>query len=117
MSVLKGSMQEDTDAGVIQGWLDEYEGEYVCSHMLYHEALEHLDNPKKWEMNEICEIMNTVIFGWVEGPVHRFTKEGYGIQRFWMRKNRTVNEPVQEEFRPLTEAEKQIEIPSIDLPK
>ena len=35
--------------------------------------------------NEICQIMDTQIIGWKRGGYHRFTKEGYGKQRCWIR--------------------------------
>ncbi len=80
----KDFMEEDPKEGLIQSWLDETRQEYVCSQMIYKEALKHqFDNPKRWETNEICEIMNTCITGWTEGPVHRFSE--YGTQRSWVR--------------------------------
>ena len=97
-------MQEDTMAGKIQAWLDTYEGDYVCSLMIYREALDNPEaNPKKYVTNEICQIMDTKIIGWRTGPQHRFTKEGYGQQRSYVR-CRNVNDN-KEEFRPLTEEE------------
>ena len=103
-------MQEDTISGLIQGWLDEYQGEYVCSQMIYKEALGHLDTPPKWATNEICEIMDMKISGWREGPSHRFTKEGYGTQRSWIRSASGVNEEDPDGFRPLPE-EGQLTLP------
>lgn len=96
-------MQEDTKAGLIQSWLDDYQGNYVCSQMLYKEALKNFDQPQKWATNEICEIMDTRITGWKEGPTHRFKKEGYGTQRSWIRDDVNRNEDT--EFRKLTETE------------
>ena len=79
-------MQEDTMAGMIQGWLDSYDGNYVCSIQLWKNAFNHYDGePKKFETNEICQIMDTQIIGWKRGGYHRFTKEGYGKQRCWIR--------------------------------
>ena len=71
--------------------------------MLYKEALKNYDQPQKWDANETCEIMDTKIAGWKEGPTHRFKKEGYGTQRSWIRDD--VNEKEDSEFRELTEAE------------
>ena len=34
-------MQEDTLAGTIQGWLDDYREDYVCIKMIWKEALDH----------------------------------------------------------------------------
>ena len=86
-------MQEDTLAGKIQAWLDGYAGDYVCSLQIYAEALDHPETePKKYETNEICQIMQTKVTGWKAGPLHRFTKEGYGTQRSYVRVQGCVNE-------------------------
>lgn len=46
----KQFMQEDTLAGTIQGWLDNYKGNYVCSIQIWSEAFNHGDRePKKYE--------------------------------------------------------------------
>lgn len=105
-------MQEDTVSGLIQGWLDGYEGQYVCSQMIYKEALGHLDTPPKWATNEICEVMDTRIIGWKDGPTHRFTKEGYGTQRSWVRVISDVNETDESGFRKLPEGE-QLALPFV----
>ena len=99
-------MQEDTTSGLIQSWLDDYSGKYVCSQMIYKEALKNYDHPPKWATNEICEIMDTKIVGWKEGPTHRFKKEGYGTQRSWIRSDGERDK----EFRELTDDEK-MELP------
>ncbi len=71
--------QEDTLAGTIQGWLDNYKGNYVCSIQVWSEAFNHGDRePKKYETNEICQIRDTQIIGWKRGGYHRFTSEGDG---------------------------------------
>ena len=81
----KQFMPEDTKVGVIQAWLDECTEEYVCSEMVYREALRHeYEEPKQWEIREINSIMNTCIDGWEKVSSHRFNK--YGLQRGWKRK-------------------------------
>ena len=81
----KQFMPEDTKVGVIQAWLDECTEEYVCSEMIYREALRHdYEEPKQWEIREINSIMNTCIDGWEKVSSHRFNK--YGLQRGWKRK-------------------------------
>ena len=73
--------------------------------------------PKKFETNEICSIMDTQITGWKRAGVHRFEKEGYGRQRSWIREgaeDEGVNEPDKDGFTKLTKAE-QLELP-FDLP-
>ena len=81
----KQFMPEDTKVGIIQAWLDECTEEYVCSMMIYREALKHeLEEPKQWEIREINGIMNDSIDGWnAITSTHRFEK--YGIQRGWKR--------------------------------
>lgn len=100
-------MQEDTMAGKIQAWLDDYDGDYVCSLQLYHEALDYPEgDPKKFITNEICEIMETKIHGWKAGPQHRFTKEGYGQQRSYVRTSGSVNRLSETDFSAMTEEDK-----------
>ena len=61
-------MPEDTKAGIIQSYLDGYQGAQVCSKQIYAEALGHaFDEPKQWEIREINDIMNNSITGWVRG--------------------------------------------------
>ena len=110
--------QEDTMAGMIQGWLDAYKGTHVCSVQIWKEAFDHFDRePKKFETNEICSIMDTQITGWKRAGVHRFSKEGYGRQRSWIREGSEEeggNEPDKDRLTKLTKAE-QLELP-FDLP-
>ena len=80
----KEHMPEDTNVGIIQAWLDSYKDDYVCSRMIYRDALgRDSDNPKQWELQEIGNIMNNSIEGWEKGPQHRFAD--YGQQRCWKR--------------------------------
>ena len=83
-------MQEDTQAGMIYAFLEDFTGDRVCSKLLYCEALGNTFNqPAAWETREICEIMNTGIAngsikGWVayKNP-KRYAK--YGSQKGWER--------------------------------
>ena len=83
-------MQEDTTAGMIYAFLEDFSGDRVCSKLLYAEALGNTNQPQPWETREICEIMNTgiangTIKGWqAYKQVKRFNK--YGHQRGWERK-------------------------------
>ena len=110
--------QEDTMAGTIQGWLDAYKGTHVCLVQIWKEAFDYFDRePKKFETNEICSIMDTQITGWKRAGVHRFEKQGYGRQRSWIREgteDEGVNEADKDGFTKLTKAE-QLELP-FDLP-
>ena len=93
-------MPEDSKAGLIQKFLDSYKGDYVCSLMLYREALGNgLSEPKQQELREIGSIMNDSVTGWEKGAQHRF--EIYGQQRSWRR--------VKAEAYPLIE--EQLELP------
>lgn len=108
----KQFMQEDTMAGMIQGWLDSYNGDYVCSVQIWKNAFTLYEGePKKFETNEICQIMDTQIIGWKRGGYHRFTREGYGRQRCWIREiSEDGNKDKGGGFRELSKAE-QMEIP------
>ncbi|MCD8375050.1 MAG: virulence-associated E family protein [Oscillospiraceae bacterium] len=98
-------MREDTLAGQIQAFLDDYKGEAVCTLMLYREALGHeYDKPKTYEISELNDIMRNAVTGWTEGTTKRFPV--YGTQRSWVRKavNEPVNKAVQESlFTELTD--------------
>ena len=109
----KQFMPEDTKGGVIQAFLDDFNGDMVCSKLLHHEALGRFDEPKSWEIREINEIMNQSVTGWIPYPNPRSYKK-YGKQRGWMRGNKTVEtgkSPL-DGFRELTEEEcNQMELP------
>ena len=77
-------MPEDTNAGIIQAFLDDYDDDYVCTRILFDEALHRTGEMKQWEGKEIANIMNNAIVGWKPHGTHRFGKE-YGIQRSWKR--------------------------------
>ena len=79
-------MAEDTNAGMIQMYLDGYEGDYVCVAQIFQEALHNpFTDPSRRDSIEITDIMRHSIEGWQPGPVHRFEK--YGRQRSWVRVN------------------------------
>ena len=110
--------EEDTKAGLIQSFLDNFKGTQVCSKLIYAEALNHpFDEPKQWEIREINEIMNNSIEGWRPFSNPRsFAK--YGRQRGWERIPPPDNEPsatgsnLTDGFRELTEEEaRQMELP------
>lgn len=80
----KEFMPEDTKVGIIQEWLDNCGEDYVCSLMIYREALKHeYEEPKQYEIREINDIMNHSVEGWVKSPQHRFRE--YGRQTGWRR--------------------------------
>lgn len=82
--------QEDTLAGQIYSFMENFPGNKLCSKQIYHEGLNHpYDEPKQWETREIFEIVNIGIAngsiqGWCPFPnSRRFDK--YGTQRGWER--------------------------------
>lgn len=114
----KQFMPEDTKAGLIQSFLDNFKGTQVCSKLIYAEALNHaFDEPKQWEIREINEIMNNSITGWKAFSNPRIFV-GYGRQRGWERAPLSGNEllatssNLTDGFQELTEEElSQMELP------
>lgn len=109
-------MAEDTEAGVIQAWLNDHEDQKVCSLMIFKEALDNpYVKPKKSDTDRICEIMNTLIQGWIPGPTARF--KDYGTQRSWVCVNNHCkrddkNSKDGNEWQTISEEEaKQMELP------
>ena len=78
---------EDPKTGIIQEWLDNYEGDTVCTSMIYSEALGKDCEPKRYELTEIAQIMDINIVGWERhksnSQKRKFKK--YGIQIAWDR--------------------------------
>ena len=110
-------MPEDTKAGLIQSFLDNFNGTQVCSKLIYAEALNHsFDEPKQWENREINEIMNNSIEGWKPFSNPRIFAK-YGRQRGWERVDSgnelsATGSDLPGGFHELTEEEaQQIEIP------
>ena len=89
-------MQEDTQAGMVYAFLEDFPGDRVCSKLLWAEALGQHTVPAAWETRALCEIMNTGIAsgqiqGWRVMPTaQRFVL--YGRQRGW---ERDVEKPQQ----------------------
>lgn len=96
-------MPEDTKVGVIQGFLDGFHGDIVCSKQLYSEALKQgLNEPKQWEIREINDIMNNSIEGWRAFANPRYFVD-YGRQKGWERiKLDNDNELSDERFEQFT---------------
>ena len=80
-------MPEDTNAGLIRAWLDDTSEEYVCSLMIFYEALARDCSPKRFELIEINRIMKECITDWTyaDNKTHRF--KNYGTQKYWYRNN------------------------------
>ena len=99
-------MPEDSKAGIVQAFLDNYTDDYVCSLIIYREALNNAyDKPKQWELREIGDIMNNSIEGWEPAAQHRFS-EPYGRQRSWRRV--TKDQELEDDFKDLP---KQMRLP------
>ena len=109
----KQFMPEDTKAGLIQSFLDNYNGTQVCSKLIYTEALNHpFDEPKQWEIREINEIMNQCISGWRYFPNPRMFSE-YGRQKGWERENPATDlcNPSEKTMDGFVEVTEQMELP------
>ena len=113
VEVQKDFMPEDTEAGQIIGFLETYTGSMVCSKQLYREGLHHeFDEPKRWQLHNINEIMNTAVTGWKPFSNPRMFA-GYGRQRGWEREVSGNEVPGNEDgFAELSEEEcRQLELP------
>ncbi len=110
----KQFMPEDTKAGLIQSFLDDFSGTQVCSKLIFAEALNHsFDEPKQWE---IREIMNQCVTGWTYFSNPRIFAK-YGRQRGWERaasgnEQAVIGSDLLDGFREVTEEEaRQKELP------
>ena len=101
----------DLDAAMSE--LEHYTGNMVCSKQLFKEALGHtFDEPKRWQLHNINEIMNTVVTGWKPFSNPRMFA-GYGRQKGWERDTSGNELPSNEGgFVELSEEEcRQLELP------
>ena len=94
-------MPEDFEEIAIRNYLDSTNREYVCSMMIYHEALGNpvAEKPARWESISINEVLGKMP-DWEPVSSHLF--EHYGIQRAWKRVS------TEKDFVPASE---QMEIP------
>ncbi|MCQ2530120.1 MAG: virulence-associated E family protein [Lachnospiraceae bacterium] len=78
---------EDLDETAIINFLNETNEEYVCTMMIFYEALGHsaYERPPKWQSTAVNEVIGK-IGGWESVSSHRFEK--YGIQRAWRNVNK-----------------------------
>ena len=96
--------QEDTLAGRIYHYMDQFQGDKLCTMQIFKEGLDHMfDEPKAYETREIREIVDAgirrgEIKGWRRYENNRrFAK--YGRQRGWERMiPEKVSEPQQLAF-------------------
>lgn len=88
---------DDPDIGKISSWLEDYQGNNICTLMIYEQALGLSGRPESWQIRHISEILDSnAIPGWTR---HR-SRDGklrfshYGRQRAWVRTSpTTVTEP------------------------
>ena len=75
---------EDFEETEIRNYLNDTELEYVCTMMIFHQALGHpmSEKPAKWQSISINEVLGKMP-DWEQVSVHRF--EHYGLQRAWKR--------------------------------
>mgnify|MGYP001140159452 CR=1 FL=1 len=102
-------MVEDNDAGLIQSYLDDLKEDYVCTIQIYQGAFGNVGKPKRHESNDIADIMNNSIVGWVHGgnTTRRFAE--HGVQKYWCREGVNQSDTADESgFEPVTE---QMELP------
>ena len=77
-------MPEDTIAGQIEGWLERYQGDFVCCRQIYREALGHeFNDPTRWDLHNIREVMQQLP-EWTPFEGTRYFP-GHGKQRGWGR--------------------------------
>ncbi len=85
LAIQKECMPDDSLAGMVQVYLDEYKGEYVCSLQLFQEALKNkFDKPKPKDLRDINDVMNNSVIGWKKCKSQK-RLNGYGQQRAWER--------------------------------
>ena len=82
----KEFMPEDTQTGLIQAFLDRYEGDYVCTTIIYQEVFHQDGIVPKWQSKEIGDLLDNEIVGWTKHGNHRF-RGALGTQRAWKRNN------------------------------
>ena len=84
-------MAEDTLAGMIQEFLDNYDGDRVCTAQLFRDALRNpYGKPSRQDSMEVGDIMRYSITGWRPCGIQRF--EEFGRQRAWERVNKVCQQ-------------------------
>ena len=89
-SVQEEYLEEDTRVGIIQEFLDQLNDNEVCIAQIYREALHEQGNPSRRESNDLHDIMQSSIKGWIKidrkkrigsyGPqigYHRIKEQGF----------------------------------------
>lgn len=82
-SLQENFKEDDPLIGVIQGWLDSYDGDYTCNIQIAEKALDINEKPDRKIINRIVEIMSNSVTGWKKGTTHKFPV--YGKQRCYER--------------------------------
>lgn len=87
----EGAMEEDVRIGLIQKFLDDFDGQFVCTGMLWEMALHNSYSlPEKSDQTQIGLIMQN-IRGW-ERSNYRRDFGRYGKQRHWKRIGQYTND-------------------------
>lgn len=100
-AIQKEFMQEDTDAGIVQAWLDHTDENYVCTRMIWDRAFNRIDEPMSWDLRKITDIMNNSVEGWqrCSNKENKYTFVGkYGRQRAW---ERVPKDGTRDDFEPV----------------
>ena len=94
LNVQRDCMPEDEKAGKIIEYLARFSGDKVCTRQLFEEALNRFDEPKRWELREIGEIMrNSLKDEWKAFSNPRNFGIRYGRQKGWERIVQDAKEP------------------------
>ena len=78
-------MLEDTDAGMIKAFLDDYKSNEVCALLIAYEAMHIEGKADRRIIMEINDIMNNTITGWKKSGDTTKRFPNYGTQRYWER--------------------------------
>ena len=71
-------MPEDTQTGMIQAFLDNYEEDYVCSTVIYQEVFHQEGIVPKWQSKEIGDLMDNEITGWEKHGTPQVSRRTWG---------------------------------------
>lgn len=91
----ESAMEEDFRIGMIQAWLDHKAPDYVCSGMIWEEAL-NFDQARftKADQTQVGLIMNNNVIGWKKcEPGQKKSFQKYGRQRYWIRDDSGKSSP------------------------
>ena len=95
LKIQEAATPDDTRVGMIQAFLDNHESmTIVCSRLIWDSVFSGENNrePKKYELDDIADIMNLNIVGWEKylgksgnSKTAKYRFKVYGTQRAWIR--------------------------------